>query len=99
MSGVAVMDKPAFTRDQMTNASDAARNFKEIRKKAKFAPQVILENGDLDSVILDYDQYERLILHLQELEEEVLSERLEQLEQNPSLAIPWRNNRRSKTNE
>jgi hypothetical protein len=97
MSGVAVMDKPAFTRDQMTNASEAARNFKVIREKAKVAPQVILDNGDFDSILLDYEQYESLVLHLQELEEQILVERLERLEQNPSLAIPWREVRRSKS--
>ena len=97
MSGVAVMEKPAFTRDQMTNASDAARNFKAVREKAKVAPQVILDNGDLDSVLLDYDQYERLMLRLQELEEQILAERLERLEQDPSVAIPWRKVRRSKS--
>lgn len=97
MSGVITMDKPAFTRDQITSASEAARNFKELRKKAKIAPQVILDNGNLDSVLLDYDQYERLILRLQELEEKILVERLERLEQDPSLAIPWCKVRRSKS--
>lgn len=97
MSGVTAMDKPAFTRDQITNASDAARNFKGLRAKAKIAPQVILDNGNLDSVLMDYDQYERLVLHLQELEEKILVERFERLEQDPSLAIPWRKVRRSKS--
>lgn len=97
MSGVAVMEKPAFTREQMTNASDAARKFKEIRVKAKTAPQVILENGSFDSVLLDYEQYEHLMLRLQELEEQVLAERLEGLERDPSVAIPWRKVRRSKS--
>jgi PHD/YefM family antitoxin component YafN of YafNO toxin-antitoxin module len=95
MSGVAAMDKPAFTRDQIITASDAARNFKGLRQKAKSAPQVILDNGVLDSVVLDYDQYERIVLRLQELEEQILVERLERLEQDPSIAIPWRKVRRS----
>lgn len=97
MSGALTMDKPAFTRDQMINASEAARNLKGLRQKAKTAPQVILDNGDFDSVLLDYEQYESLILRLQELEEQVLVERIERLEQDPSIAIPWREVRRSKS--
>ena len=89
-------DKPAFTRDQVNNASIAARNFGELRRKAKIAPQIILDNGNYDSVLLDYEHYERLITRLQDLEDQIISERAERLDQDPSLAVPWRKIRRTK---
>jgi hypothetical protein len=92
-----VMEKPAFTRDQIVTATSIAKSFGTIRKKAKVAPQFVLESGSPDLVILDYDEYENLYLRLQELEETILLERLERLEKNPSEAIPWRQVRRSKS--
>jgi PHD/YefM family antitoxin component YafN of YafNO toxin-antitoxin module len=95
----AVMDKPVITRDQMVKASEASKRFGTLRKKAKDLPQFITENGIIDSVLMDYDYYERLYQRLVELEEKeearILSERIERLDQDPSLAVSWKEVRRS----
>lgn len=86
--GVAVVtEKPAFIEDQITKSTDAAKKFGEIRQKAKIMPQIILNNGEFDLVILDYKEYERLYMRVQDLEEQIVVERLEQLDGNPSLGI------------
>ena len=33
--GVAALDKPVFTKDQMISATEVARKFSEARKRAK----------------------------------------------------------------
>ncbi|MCL6443670.1 MAG: hypothetical protein K6T83_09480 [Alicyclobacillus sp.] len=93
------MDKPLFTRDQLIPSSVASKNFGQVRKRAKELPQFISENGTVDTVVLDYDQYEKMYQRLRELEEKeearILESRIERLEQHPETAIPWRGVRRT----
>lgn len=93
------MEKPTITEDQMVKASIASKNFGALRKKAKLMPLFILDNGNLDSVIMDYKYYEKIYQRLSELEEKeeamILSERIERLEKEPSVAVPWKDIRRS----
>ncbi len=97
------MQKPSFTKDQLITSTVASKNFGAIRKRARKEPQFILDNGQLDTVILDYAQYEKLFLRLQELEEiqdaKVLEARIERLERSPEVAIPWRKVKRTAPNE
>lgn len=94
-----VMEKPKFDRDQLIKASDVQRKFASIRKQAKDKPLVVTENGEFDTVILDYRYFEEIYGRLIELEEQneqlILSERLEDLEKNPEKAVSWRDIRRS----
>jgi PHD/YefM family antitoxin component YafN of YafNO toxin-antitoxin module len=64
-----------------------------IRRKAKTEPQVILDNGNLDLVLLDYMAYERLMMRIQELEDQleglVVSERITEFDKDPSVGIPF----------
>jgi len=94
-----VMEKPKFDRDQLIKASDVPRQFASIRKQAKEKPLVVTENGEFDTVILDYHYFEEIYGRLMELEEQneslILSERLDELEKNPEKAIDWRDIRRS----
>lgn len=64
-----VMKKPNFTVDQVTAASKASRRFGELRKSAKKIPQFISENNTIDSVLLDYKQYEEMFMELEVLRE------------------------------
>lgn len=93
------LGKPAFTKDQLITASAAAKNFGDLRKKAKSLPLFITDNGNVDTVLLSYEYYEQMYQRLVELEEreeaKVLGERIEQLERDPSIAVPWRSVRRS----
>lgn len=96
---VKTMDKPSFTRDQLIPSSVASKNFGQVRKRAKEMPQFISENGTVDTVVLDYDLYERIYQRLRELEEKeearILESRIERLEKHPETAIPWRRVRRT----
>lgn len=93
------MDKPHFTRDQLIPSSVASKNFGKVRKRAKEVPQFISENGVVDTVVIDYDQYERMYQRLRELEEKeearILEARIKRLEENPETAIPWRKVKRT----
>lgn len=64
-----VMKKPNFNVDQVTSASNAAKRFGEIRKKAKQLPQFISENNKVDTVVLDYTEYEKMYIELEALKE------------------------------
>jgi len=91
MEGMAVdvMDKPRFSVDQVVPASIASRRFGEVRKNAKTLPQFISENNRIDSVILDYQQYEEMFRELEMLREltwEIsLTQRLKQADANPNV--------------
>jgi PHD/YefM family antitoxin component YafN of YafNO toxin-antitoxin module len=88
--GIAIK-KPSFNVDQVTSASNAAKRFGEIRKKAKELPQFISENNKVDTVILDYSEYEKMFLELNTLKELAweyeLLKRLEQADANPGQSI------------
>lgn len=90
--------KPMFTNDQLTNAGVAAKKFGYIRNKAKEEPQYIMDNGTVDTVVLDYAYYEQMYSRLMELEEaeeaRVLIERMTQFDQNPEAAISWKSIRK-----
>lgn len=97
------MHKPRFTSDQLIASSFASKHFGKIREHARKEPLVIMDNGQLDTVILGYGQYEQLVGRLLELEEMleavVLEERTERLQKNPDVTMPWRQVRRSTPNE
>ena len=94
-----IMKKPTFNADQLVPASTAAKTFGAIRKKAKVLPQFITDNGEVDTVVLEYKYFEDMYGRLQELEEKeeerVLLERIERLEEDPSAAVSWRSVRRT----
>lgn len=94
-----MFEKPTFNTDQITSSSEAAKKFGELRKKAKMAPQFITDNGTVDTVVMDYEYYEKMYIRLQELEEieetTILSQRMERLENNPGASVAWKSVRRS----
>ena len=97
--GVAMNTKPSITKDQIVKSSIASRNFGEYRKKAKINPIYISDNGTIETVMLDYNYFEQMYQRLSELEEleetRILSERGERLEKDPSLAVSWKDVRRT----
>lgn len=97
------INKPHFNVDQLVTASFASKHFGDLRKKAKDIPQFITDNGNVDSVLMDYDYFEKLYQRLFELEEkeelQIIQGRIERMENNPSLAVPWRKVRRSAQKE
>lgn len=98
------IEKPKFDTDQLISASDAAKRFGDLRKKAQEAPQFIMDNGKVNTVVIGYEYYEQLFARLMELEEaeatRMLGARIECLESDPASGIRWRSVRRSgKQNE
>lgn len=63
------LDKPRFNVDQVISASTASKRFGQIRKKAKDLPQFISDNNVIDTVVLNYKDYEKMYLELQSLRE------------------------------
>ncbi len=94
------LERLFIATDQMVSATDVSKKFKEIRQRAKEEPQYILDRGNIDSVLMDFTQFEKMVLRLQELEEEFLmlniANRLEEYEKDPSIGIPWEQIRRIK---
>lgn len=99
MGDAIIMEKPAFTVDQLIPASQAAKNFGELRKRAREKPIAITDNGGVDTIVIGYEYFEQMYGRLMELErqneERVLSERIARLDKDPSLAIPWHSIRKN----
>lgn len=97
--GVNTMEKLTFTKEQLVSASLASKQFGELRKKAKIHPMFITDNGDVDTVMVGYEYFEQMYQRLKELEQleeaKILNERIERLENNPSLGVSWRTVRKS----
>lgn len=79
--------KPNFNVDQVIPASIASRRLGEIRKNAKQLPQFISENNKIDSVILGYEQYEKMFMDLEHFRnlawELTIAQRLKQADAHP----------------
>ena len=88
MGGASLMEKPAFTMDQIIQSSVAAKHFGAVRKQAQEAPVVILDNGAPDSVLKNYLLFEQMVQRLQELEEKLLVERITRAEVDPASVVP-----------
>ncbi len=93
------MEKPTFTKEQLVSAATASKKFGDLRKRAQNCPLFITDNGNVDTVVIGYDVYEKMFQRLIELEEKeearLLVERMEQLDKDPSIAIPWKTVRRT----
>lgn len=62
------MDKPQFEKEQMVSAADISNNFSWIREQAKKTIS-ILDNNDIDAILIDYKEYEKLIVEQNKLNE------------------------------
>jgi hypothetical protein len=86
------MAKLKFSEDQLVSASVASRKLGAIRKRAKKAPQFILENNQVETVLIDFEQYKQLVDRLNTLEEEQLyqkaAQRIEQADKGETKSIP-----------
>lgn len=69
---------PAFTRAQMTSSTAVAKRFPEVKRRAKEAPQLVMDRNEPESVVLSYDDYEYLYEQAWKLRE--LQNALEQSE-------------------
>lgn len=96
----AIIDtKPKITKDQIVKSSIVSKRLGQYRKKAKENPIYISDNGNIDTVILSYDQFEKMYERLAELEEKeeerIIGDRINQVEKNPELSAKWKDIRRN----
>jgi PHD/YefM family antitoxin component YafN of YafNO toxin-antitoxin module len=96
----AVIDtKPKITKDQIVKSSVVSKRLGQYRRKAKENPIYISDNGNIDTVILSYDQFEKMYERLAELEEKeeerIIGDRINQVEKNPELSAKWKDIRRN----
>ncbi|MBV4438421.1 type II toxin-antitoxin system Phd/YefM family antitoxin [Clostridium tyrobutyricum] len=66
---VVIDTKPKITKDQIVKSSVVSKRLGQYRRKAKENPIYISDNGNIDTVILSYDQFEKMYERLAELEE------------------------------
>lgn len=78
-----------FGRDQLVSASVMARQFGRIKQAVQHKPLYITDNGRVDSVLINFEQYEELLQQLHELEQEVLKFRMEEAEREPNSSVDW----------
>ena len=67
---VGVMSKPTFGRDQIVSATTVSKRFSEVRRRAKEMPQFVSDRNEIDTVILDYQTYERMYAELEYLRDQ-----------------------------
>lgn len=87
-----------ITKEQIVKSSIISKRLGQYRKKAKENPIYISDNGNIDTVIISYDQFEKMYERLAELEskeEEILNDRIKQVEEHPELSAKWKDIRRN----
>ena len=91
-------NKLKITKDQIVKSSIVSKRLGQYRKKAKENPIYISDNGNIDTVIVSYEQFERMYERLTELEgkeeEKILLDRINQVEKHPELSAKWKDIRR-----
>lgn len=60
--------KLAFSRDQVISSTQASKNFGECRRRAKREPLFVTDrNASIETVIVDYDEFEAMAVELERL--------------------------------
>jgi PHD/YefM family antitoxin component YafN of YafNO toxin-antitoxin module len=92
---VAVIDKKlVFSRDQVLTSTQASKNFGEARRRARHEPQFVSDrNSGIDTVIVDFDEFEAMVVELEELREErlyaIAAQRLATYEKGDNAPVPF----------
>lgn len=96
---IGIDTKPKITKDQIVKSSIISKRLGQYRKKAKENPIYISDNGNIDTVIISYDQFEKMYERLVELEskeeEKNLNDRIKQIKEHPELSANWKDIRRN----
>lgn len=90
----AVGTRLKISKTQIVKSSVVSKKLGEYRKKAKENPIYISDNGNIDTVLIGYDYYEKMYERLAELEEKeeerILTDRIRQIEEHPELSAKWK---------
>ena len=83
--------KIAFSRDRIVSATQASKNFGECRRRAKEEPLFVTDrNAHVDTVIVDFDEFEAMSLELERLRLErfyaTAADRLAEIDTDPEQA-------------
>ena len=85
---VAIMDnKVVFSRDQVVTSTNASKNFGRIKEAARTAPVFVSDkNSGIDTVIIGFEEFEKMAVELEELRTErlysIAAERLSRADAN-----------------
>lgn len=97
--GAVIDTRLKIAKEQIVKSSIVSKRLGQYRKKAKENPIYISDNGNIDTVILSYDQFEKMYERLMELEqkeeERILNDRIRQVEEHPELSAKWKDIRRN----
>ena len=77
-----------INRENMVSSSELVRNFSEMLNISKEGPLFIMRNNDIESIMIDIEEYEMLLEKIEYLEnqledsyiEEIVEERKENFE-------------------
>lgn len=65
--------KLVFSRDQVVSSTQASKNFGEMRRRVRDNPVFVADRKDgIDTVIVSFDQFERMACELEKLRDERL---------------------------
>ena len=81
--------KLAFSKDRVVSATQASKNFGECRRRAKREPLFVTDrNASIETVIVDYDEFEAMAVELEQLRlqrlYDVAAQRLAAIDRDPS---------------
>lgn len=81
--------KLAFSKDRVVSATQASKNFGECRRCAKREPLFVTDrNASIETVIVDYDEFEAMAVELEQLRlqrlYDVAAQRLTAIDRDPS---------------
>lgn len=62
----------SFTRDQIVTSSEASKRFGEVRKRAAKQPVFVSDRSGINTVIVDFDLFEKMTMELEALREKTL---------------------------
>ncbi len=84
--------KLTFSREQVISSTQASKNFGECRRRARREPLFVTDrNASIETVIVDYDEFEAMAVELERLRHERLyataAERLAEVDASPDEAV------------
>ena len=68
-----------ITKQDIASASEVVRNFSKVRAKVKEqSKMIIFKNNEPDLVLFDFDEYEKLLEHINIMEDLLISKTIEE---------------------
>ena len=68
-----------ITKQDIASASEVVRNFSKVRAKVKEqSKMIIFKNNKPDLVLFDFDEYEKLLEHINIMEDLLISKTIEE---------------------